>query len=234
MIRTVLVLLALVLATPALAQDKTGLPHQYRSGEAVTVAPDTAYILFRASLIYGFRFARIEGEVADDVDRADFVDVAGWRPVEKGEPGTYLIAVRPGTYWLYGEKTKDYLEGPFLNCLCMGTLRFEARAGTITDLGRIRNLARETRDGKRPDARGETRVLLGNRDIRAILIEPATGGEPVPAMLAGLPRVAAAYRAAGRLPNVDGTMIDRVSTMSGVIAYDRDRIIDVPTGRVLR
>lgn len=229
-----------VLAQPVAARENDAdIARHLRAGTAVTIAPDTAYLLVRNSDILAFRFVRIddEGRRGPDglpiVDPANLVDLAAYLPFDKAPPRTHLLAVKPGTYWLYGEKTRFHLEGPFLNCLCLGTVKFEARAGTITDLGTIRNLARETKDGKRPDATGQARTLLGNRDVRAILVEPATAGQAVPAALAALPRVPAVYHAAGRLPNIDGTMIDRISAMPGVIGYDRDRIIDLRTGAAL-
>jgi hypothetical protein len=228
-----------VLSPAAVARDPepSALIQEYKAGEAVTLAPDTAYILVRAIRLEGFRFVRIEDRehFPPAVDRANFADLAGYIAFAKAQPySVHLLAVKPGTYWLYGEKTRHYLEGPFLNCLCMGTVKFEARPGIITDLGLIRNLERETAHGKHPDAAGRTRELRGSRDVRAILVLPPVPDDLVPSALAALPRVPAEYRAAGTLPNIDGTMIDRISAMPGVIAYDRDRIIDVRTGNTLR
>lgn len=218
--------------TPVTAREEITLPHVYKPGESVSLKGDWSYLLYRTKGS-PFRFIRMDdGEAGVDPDNIVDVFFAYVRDRERKEL-TFLVAVRPGTYWLYGEKTKYNPEGPYLNCLCMGTLRFEARAGTITDLGRIRNLARETRNGKEPDADGNARMLIGSRSIRAIMVEPSNDRQSVPESLVSFPRVAAEYHAAGSLPNIDGTMIDRVSAMPGVIAFDRDRIIDVRTGRVL-
>ena len=232
--RLLLALALLGCAAPAAAREVLDY-HEFKPGDAVTIDPDAAYLLVRTIDIWGLRFVRLDGEDGMRADRSKLAELPGYTNFDKSLPvHTHLLRVVPGTYWLYGEKTSGYLEGPFLNCLCMGTVRFEAKAGTITDLGTIRDLAKETANGKRPDARGVTRQLLGTRDLRAVLVAPAAPGDPLPAALAALPRVPADYRAAGSLPNIDGTMIDRVSAMPGVIAYDRDRIIDVKTGRALK
>jgi len=233
-----LALLLAMIAPHAAARDPdpSALVHQYKAGEPVMLAPDTAYILVRAIRIDGFRFVRIEDRAGavSTVDPAEFAELGGYMAFAKAQPHSfYLLAVKPGTYWLYGEKIKIFLEGPYLNCLCMGTVKFEAKPGTITDLGLIRNLYRETGRGKHADAQGQQRDLMGNRDVRAILVRPPVPEDAMPPALAALPRVPVQYRAAGSLPNIDGTMIDRISAMPGVIAFDRDRIIDVRSGAIL-
>jgi len=228
------VLAALFLAAPALGADKDLPYHEYKAGEVVAPAPEMAYLLVRSIDLWGFRFVRIAGDDGAVADPKEFVEFPGYRSFDKSPlVRTHVLAVRPGTYWLYGEKTGFHLEGPFLNCLCMGTIRFEAKAGMLTDLGTIRDLAKETANGKRPDARGVSHRLLGNRAERAILVEPVSDKDPVPASLTGLTRVPAAYRAAGNLPNIEGTMIDRISAMPGIIRYEKDAIIDDKTGKRL-
>jgi len=229
-------LAGLALAVPArAAADALESWHDFRADEAISVDPAKAYLLVRTIELFGFRFARIEGDDGAAVRRDDLAELNGWVSIDKSFPGqVHLIEVRPGTYWLYGQKTDAYLDGPWLNCLCMGTLRFEAKAGTITDLGTIRDIAFETRGGKRPDRRGQNAGFRPTRDQRAIVVEPAAADAPVPAILGALPRQRAVYRAAGWLPNIDGTRIDRISAIPGIIAYDRDRVIDPTSGRTFR
>lgn len=227
--------IASVTPLPAVAVDPSKASHEFKAGEAISIEPDKAYILVRTVELFGFRFVRIEGNDGRRVDRENLVELLGSTSIDKTFPDrVHLMAVKPGTYWLYGQKTSYWLDGPWLNCLCMGTVRFEARPGIITDLGTIRDVAYETRGGKRADRRGKTHELVGNRDQRAIVVEPATLDAPIPAVLAGMPRRAADYRAAGWLPNIDGTRIDRISTLRGVIAYDRDKVIDLKTGEIFR
>jgi hypothetical protein len=206
--------------------------HEFNAGEAVRLEPDKAYILVRTVDLFGFRFVRIAGDDGSKVERANLAELNGYRTIDKAFPGfVHLVAVAPGTYWLYGTKTEDWLDGPWLYCLCVGTVRFDAKPGVVTDLGTIRDLALETRGGKRPDSRGRRHDLLNNRLERAIVVEPVSVEATVPAAIATLPRVGANYRAAGWLPNIDGARIDRVSAMPGIITYERDRVVDVRTGK---
>ena len=220
-------------AVPASAGDPPKPWHEFKANEPIKLEPDKAYIFVRTVEMYGFRFVRIDGDNGAQVDRENLVDLKGFQSIDKSFPGqAHLLAVTPGTYWLYGVKTEYYLDGPWLNCLCMGTVRFTAKAGTITDLGTIRDIAYETRGGKRPDRRGKTHNLLGIRDDRAIQVEPVTDRDQIPPAIQNMPRTAATYSAAGWLPNIDGTRIDRISAMPGIIGYDRDRVVDTKTGKV--
>jgi hypothetical protein len=228
------VIVACIFAQAAHAAKPVLDYREFKRGDAVDIAPDKAYILVRSFDLFGFRFARIDGDDGKVVRRENLVDMLGWIDIDVSNPfHTHLLEVRPGTYWLYGEKTEAYLEGPWLNCLCMGTVRFEAKPGVINDLGFIRDIDYESRGGKRPDARGVERHLLGNRDTRAVLVEPATERLVVPAVLAGMPRIIVGYRAAGFLPNIDGTKLDRISSIPGIIRFDRDHVIDDKTGQRL-
>jgi hypothetical protein len=113
----------------------------------------------------------------------------------------YFIAVQPGTYMLYGALA---LAGNVSGtCLCMGSVRFEARAGQITDLGLI------------------------NSDVAVRPYEP---GMARPDRLNGHPVVAAEWRAAGKVSNFFGILINRHPQLPGVLSYRRDRVIDERTG----
>jgi len=106
----------------------------------------------------------------------------------------YFIAVQPGTYMLYGAGT---------TCLCMGSVRFEARPGQITDLGLIN-----------PD----------------LAVRPYEPGMTRPDRLNGHPVVAAEWRAASKVPNFFGILINRHPALPGILGYRRDRVIDERTG----
>jgi hypothetical protein len=88
-------------------------------------------------------------------------------------------------------------------CLCMGSVRFEARAGQITDLGLI------------------------NSDVA---VRPYESGMARPDRLNGHPVVAAEWRAAGKVANFFGILINRHPQLSGILSYRRDRVIDERTG----
>jgi hypothetical protein len=127
----------------------------------------------------------------------------------------YLLAVTPGTYSLYGQITLGE-NGPIGVCLCMGSVRFEAPAGRIVDLGTI-------------SYPGEARQPAVRRMASQLVTAPAAGAL-LPPRLAGLPVVQAELRAAGKLPNFFAVEIDRHPPIDGVLAYDRDRVIDLRAG----
>lgn len=134
---------------------------------------------------------------------------------------TYLMAVEPGTYSVYGPIfSSDAAAMGY--CLCMGSVRFEAQAGRIVDLGEVRY--------PRADA-----IHAGTRNgalrrFRSIEILPYQAAMTRPDRLNGLPVDAANFRAADKVPNYFGVWIDRMAPMPGVLAYDRDRIVDLQAG----
>lgn len=131
----------------------------------------------------------------------------------------FLIAVSPGTYSIYGSVmfTGNGFAGV---CLCMGTVKFDARPGEIVDLGifAIQGVA----VGARPP-----RIDPYGHPL-ATELRPFDG--PLPARLQGLPVKPAEFRAAGKLPNYFGITIDRMAPMQGVLSYRRDTIIDERAG----
>ena len=134
---------------------------------------------------------------------------------------TYLVRVEPGTWLIYGQINEGAV-GEEGVCLCMGTVSFGAAARQVVDLGEIRF--------PRLEARQEERRFGPNR-LSSIEIVPAAPDTTLPPRLAGLPRVAADYRAAGPIPNFFfGVEIDRLPAMPGILAYERDRIIDLRAG----
>ncbi|RHW17043.1 hypothetical protein D1610_13040 [Sphingomonas gilva] len=128
----------------------------------------------------------------------------------------YLTEVTPGTYRLYG----PVMEGPqgmAGMCFCMGSVRFTARAGQVTDLGKAVLLPLPT-------------VPAGDSSFPKVIgygIEPATPAMPVDPRLSSATIEPAAYRPAGKLPNFFGLPIGRLQPIPGVFAYDRDRVIDL-------
>ena len=139
------------------------------------------------------------------------------RFVEDENGSSYLIAVEPGTYILYGQIT-DTENGPIGTCLCMGSVKFAAAAGQVVDLGKI--------DYPRVEAaKADLEGKLRSRPSHALT--PPDPAMPRPARLSGLPVVAADLRAAGKMPNYFGIEIDRLPAVPGVLAYERDKVVDV-------
>lgn len=147
--------------------------------------------------------------------------VKGGTRFSEGEQGSsYLIAVEPGTYILYGQIT-DTENGPIGTCLCMGSIKFAAPAGKIVDIGEIQYPRVEA-------AKADLEGKIRSRPSHSLVAPDAA--VPRPARLAGLPVVAADLRAANKLPNYFGIEIDRLPAVPGVLAYERDRVIDVKGG----
>lgn len=147
-------------------------------------------------------------------ERDRYVDI-WWQPrfTAGAEGDSYLRAVRPGSYIVYGNVMIGH-SGAMGVCLCMGSLRFEARPGEIVDLGLI-EYRQDPTPGRRP---------------WGVAVTPYAPTMTLPARLAGLPRAAAEFHAAGKIPNYLGVEIERHPAMPGVLAYERDRVIDVRTG----
>ncbi|MEN3749967.1 hypothetical protein TPR58_22535 [Sphingomonas sp. HF-S3] len=133
------------------------------------------------------------------IERSQLVQTKeGRRALKEAGVRWYLIGVPPGEYSLYGFVTM-FGGGYVGQCMCMGTVKFEAKPGVVTYIGEqiLPNL-------KLPDPN----VVL-------------------PAKFAKLPVRPAEFRAGGKFANFFGLMITRISEYPGILRYERDRIIDV-------
>jgi len=140
----------------------------------------------------------------------NFINVS--RPFARFENGyAYLLALEPGRYTIYGPLIAGANGVAMGTCFCMGSIQFDAPAGKIVDLGTIG-------DG----------VKFGTGTG---VLTPARLGQATPAQLAGQTIVPATLRAAGKMPNYNGIMIDRMPAIPGVLAYRRDTVIDVASGK---
>ena len=142
---------------------------------------------------------------------------------------TYLQRVWPGRYVLYGSIFINPNGGGAGVCVCMGTVSFEARAGEITDVGSVIASATDALIYPRmlEKAKPEDVEGLRNGAITMMRLTPSNGSMPVDPRLASYKIVPATYRAAGPVPNYYGVQVDRLTAIPGVLAYDRDKIIDV-------
>jgi hypothetical protein len=130
------------------------------------------------------------------------------------------MAVEPGTYSLYGRMALGQNGTTIGTCLCMGSVKFQAKAGQIVDLGMLHYPAAEASKEERN----------GHVRLASHALTPFDSSMSVPARLAGLPVVPADLRAADKMPNYFGIMIDRLPAIPGVLAYQRDKVIDVKAG----
>lgn len=131
--------------------------------------------------------------------------------------GTYLHAVTPGKYRIFGQV--DPLIGVGV-CYCMGSVTFDAEAGKIVDLGTLDVDLANSGPAEKGDS-SSPRVAA-----YALALEPVEENTPVDARLKSLPRVAADLRAAGKMANYMGIAISRLPAIKGVLSYQRDRVID--------
>jgi hypothetical protein len=125
------------------------------------------------------------------------------------DDSVYLQEVTPGSYRIYSATP--------MACFCMGSVKFEAKAGEITDVGVFdTGLAAERTKG---DSAQPGTFVLNYR---------ASGeGRPADPRLSAMKVVPAALSPVGKLPNYFGGSIDRFPAIEGVMRYDRDRIVDL-------
>lgn len=131
---------------------------------------------------------------------------------------SYLHEVTPGTYRIYGQV--DPLLG-FGVCYCMGSVTFEAKAGQVTDLGSVGPDPANSEPPEKGDSSSPHFVA------NALAWTPAESDTPYDSRLASLTRVPADYRAAGKSANYMGIAISRIPAITGVVGYERDRILDL-------
>lgn len=131
---------------------------------------------------------------------------------------SYLIEVEPGEYTYLGPIL--YIPGTpvFGVCYCMGSVKFEAKAGQITSLGDFLGLGWADRAALEQST--FERELLPDRPARAT-------DWSVPDSLNALPSAPAQLRASGKRNNFLRALVGRIPPVPGVLAYDRDVPIDL-------
>ncbi|MEE4318129.1 MAG: hypothetical protein V2I74_14225 [Erythrobacter sp.] len=131
---------------------------------------------------------------------------------------SYLVEVEPGEYTYLGPIL--YLPGTqtFGVCYCMGSVKFEAKAGQITSLGDFLSLGWADRAALEQST--FERTLLPDR--------PAVPTDwSVPEALAQYPHAKAELRAAGKRNNFLSALVGRIPPVPRVLGYDRDIPIDL-------
>jgi hypothetical protein len=143
---------------------------------------------------------------------------------------TFVVKVRPGRYAFYG----PVFVGAPGNCMCMGTVEFEVKPKQIVYAGMMQmNWFVERAKAKaehRPVPKDDGLDFPGM--MNSISWVPPQPGYQVDPRLSAYTIVPAELHAYGRIPNYFGGAIDRLTALDGVLAYDRDRVIDVKTGEV--
>lgn len=148
---------------------------------------------------------------------------------------SYLDAVKPGTYVWYGPIYFDPNAGYVGSCVCMGTVKFEVKAGTITDLGNSLLAMPDPSlgtDAMIEDARrqAEEKAVRTGKPVEPVLLPRAEVSFGLPESLKAWPAQQAELSASGKMNNFFGLQISRVMPIPGVLTYRRDTIVDGRTG----
>lgn len=242
-----LAFLAMLFPVTAQAED------YFEKGAVPQLSPDKAYFLIRTTDAEPFEAAPVlvralsKEELTAAAERhkkdartkeePNVVLMDGARPFVKiGNARTTLVAAKPGTYILAanthsGGSLKS--RGTVAVCLCLGSVRFEAKPGVITDMGSYLTVPDD-----KPSPIAETaREVRGRRIDQsaftvAVLLRPVSETMPVPESLAALPRAAAEYRAQSPFPNYFGVPVNRLSPIPGVLDYDAEgRVVDLKAAK---
>ncbi|MBL0915042.1 MAG: hypothetical protein IBJ13_05880 [Sphingopyxis sp.] len=151
--------------------------------------------------------------------------------IEDGEMRSYLVEAVPGTYVLYGVSVggRDVTA-----CNCLGTVKFEARAGAITNMGALYadKVHKESPVPHVEDNLGPSMFNYGFI-LGQALVPPETAA-PAPPALAGLPMRNAEYHAVGLFREIGSPFINRLAPVPGILGYDRGKVIDLRTGQPVK
>lgn len=132
---------------------------------------------------------------------------------------SYLIEVEPGNYTYYGPLAM--IPQPMGVCYCMGSVKFDVPAGQITNFGDF------------PSQGWADAEALAQASIGAPSDRVARPMEyPVPASLEGYSVIPSDLYAAGKVNNFFGVLVARIPPIEGVLAYDRDRVIDLRSSEI--
>jgi hypothetical protein len=143
------------------------------------------------------------------------------RIMNDGAWSAWLIAVEPGTYSLYGAIIIG-TNGLMGTCFCMGSIRFDAPAGQITDIGEIQLIPEDQRGDPNVE-----RFRLGHFGT----VVPPSDTLRRPPQFANVRVVPAQLRAADKMPNYFGVSISRLAPIPGILDYRRDIVLDGRTGQ---
>lgn len=151
------------------------------------------------------------------------VEIGPMNRFAKGERSTYLQAVTPGTYRLYGSMILGAGDQATTGlCYCMGSVKFEAKAGEIVDLGFIPDA-----DPVKPTPGDSAKPIDLSKQVLFQRLDAST----IDPRLTAYKVVPVQFRPVGKIPNYWGVTISRVPAMAGVMRYERDRIVDLTAGR---
>ena len=129
---------------------------------------------------------------------------------------SYMVQVEPGEYTWYGPVFLAPNGTAMGACYCMGSIKFEVKPGVVTNLGTFLSESWASD----ADMRMATVAELPER-------QRGPADYSIPASLTGYTVEQADLRAAGKMNNMFNLLIARMPPVEGVLAYERDRIVDV-------
>ncbi len=177
---------------------------------------------------------KLETFSIDPIEMRDLESFGPFFVYSKGSTISYVNAVKPGTWIWYGPVIMGANGAAMGVCHCLGSVRFEVKPGVITNLGT--SLADAPRWDEENDvarltlkATNAKRVAAGKEPLRTLV--GGTVSYPVPSSLQSWPSVQAELHASPKMNNHYGVVVSRVAPIPGVLAYNRDVIVDVRTGQ---
>ncbi len=141
---------------------------------------------------------------------------------------TVLLEVPPGSYILYGITIGG---GGLITCNCLGTVRFDARAGVITDIGSLYadKVHKPSPIPHLEDNLGPSMFQYGL--VLGAALVPPDAATPVPASLGALPREPARFEVVGAYYEPGAGGINRLAPIPGLLGYDHGRAVDLRPGK---
>ncbi len=140
---------------------------------------------------------------------------------------SYMMAVKPGTYIYHGPIFLNPQAGFTGTCYCMGSVQFEVKAGSITDLGNFLTEGPNASDDVKVPT---SAILVPNTMWGSTKVEARQGAGiavfGLPESLKSWPSFQADFRAAGKQDNHFGIMVSRMPPIPGVLSYQRDHVVD--------
>lgn len=169
-----------------------------------------------------YPFVYEESQNIFSIDSGDFL--------EAGENRTFLIEIDPGIYIIYGASSANDL----LTCNCLGSVKFDAQAGIITNLGSfyLGEVSKESNIPQLEDNLGKSmgvyNIILGQAVV------PATPDTQVPQSLKSFPLAFAEYEAVGPFLEPGAVGINRLAPIPGILGYDRGKAMDLKAGKIAK
>jgi hypothetical protein len=140
---------------------------------------------------------------------------------------TYMMKVKPGMYTYHGPLFFNPQAGYVGTCYCMGSVQFEVKSGVITDLGNFLLAA----PGADIAFGIQAPPMVVPTGMFSSTVNEGRPGEAIkfglPESLKAYPGAVADFRAAGKSDNHFGVMISRMPPIPGVLAYQRDKVVDL-------